>query len=422
MIPLSRWGASKRRTVARHAPLTSPTPLGQALTIAGVTATALLVAGGAVVAYFLYDLSASFAEDAVVLQDQTPLPPPEMGPIEGPFDLLVVGTDECEPELVAAIGPRCTGPDSMNELNDVNVLVHVSDDPRRVTVVSFPRDLMTPVPSCTQADGSTTDEIPKLQINTVYRLGGLACVTKTVSNLTQQNIQFAAKVSFGGVVAITSAIGGVEVCIGNDGMRDPFTGIDWPPGPRTIAGFEALQFLRTRHGVGDQSDLARIGNQQQYMSRLVRKLTSEEVLANPATLFRLAATAADNITPTESLADPLRIVQLALAGRDVPLDQVVFVQYPVLEDPYDRNRVVPDHAAAQGLWDALAANRPLQVSGDAGSNGGVIEVAPPETTDPSPSPSTGVTSAPDPVEEPVVLSENITGSTAEQATCSAGNR
>ncbi|WP_228479412.1 LCP family protein [Microbacterium atlanticum] len=417
---MSRQGASRRRTVARHAPLRSPTPLGQALTLAGVVAMTVLVASAAVVAFSLYDLRASFAEDAVVLHDQTPLPPPQMGPIEGPFDLLVVGTDECEPELIAAFGARCTGPDSMNELNDVNVLLHVSDDPRRVTVVSFPRDLMVPVPSCTQADGSTAEPISKLQINAVYRLGGLACVTKTVSNLTQQNIQFAAKVSFGGVVALTSAVGGVEVCIGNDGIRDPFTGIDWPPGPRTIAGFEALQFLRTRYGVGDQSDLARIGNQQQYMSRLVRKLTSEEVLTNPATLFRLAATAADNITPTQSLADPLRMVQLALAGRDVPLDQIVFVQYPVMEDPSDRNRVVPDGDSAQRLWDALAANRPLQVSGEAGANGGVIEVTPPEAAPSVPSPDP--TATPTPAEEPVVLPESITGSTAQQETCSAGNR
>ena len=39
-------------------------------------------------------------------------------------------------------GDRCTGADAGGQLNDVNMLVHISDSPRRVTVISFPRDLM----------------------------------------------------------------------------------------------------------------------------------------------------------------------------------------------------------------------------------------------------------------------------------------
>ena len=112
---------------------------------------------------------------------------------------------------------------------------------------------------------------------------------KTGLELSGQNIQFAASVTWGGVIEITNAIGGVEVCLGNSGIRDPYTGLE--PGPPATApspGVEALQFLRTRHGVGDGSDLGRISNQQQYMSRLARKLVSEEVLSNPATLLKLA--------------------------------------------------------------------------------------------------------------------------------------
>ena len=83
----------------------------------------------------------------------------------------------------------------------------------------------------------------------MYREGGLNCVVKTVSQLSGMNIQFAAKVNFGGVIKITDAIGGVEVCIGNGGIHDPNTGIDWPAGPHVVQGIEALQFLRTRYGL-----------------------------------------------------------------------------------------------------------------------------------------------------------------------------
>jgi LCP family protein required for cell wall assembly len=382
----------------------------------------VIVAALAVVGYSLHSLTASFADDAVAIEGQESLPPPELGSIEGPFDVMIVGTDECEPELAAALGDRCSGSDATGRLNDVNMLVHVSDSPRRVTVISFPRDLMIPIPSCTREDGTTTSAASKQPINSAYGSGGLACVVKTVSELSGQNIQYGAKVSFLNVINITTAIGGVEVCIGNDGIRDPYTGIDWPAGMRNVQGLDALQFLRTRHGVGDQSDLARIGNQQQYMSRLANKLVSDEVLTNPATLYKLATAAADNITPTESLANPLRIVQLALAAKDVPFDQITFVQYPIQTDPDNPNRVVPDRNAAQALWDALNTNQPIQLSGNAGSNGGVIDVTPTE----QPVPSTSATPAPSestvPTDDAVVLPDNINGSTADQQTCSAGNR
>ncbi len=129
---------------------------------------------------------------------------------------------------------------------------------------------------------------------------------------------------------MTNAVGGVDVCLAS-GINDPYTGINWPAGTRNIQGMEALQFLRTRHGVGDGSDLGRISNQQQYMSRLARKLMSEDVLSNPATLYKLATTTVENITPSQSLTNPLTLVQIALAMKNVPFEDIVFVQYPVLE-------------------------------------------------------------------------------------------
>ena len=268
-----------RSTVARHARLRSPSAGSQLLVLLAGAVAVVVVAGAAVAGFTAYDLMSEFSTKAVALEDEVAAPP-SVGEYEGPFNVLIVGTDECEEELKAAMGDRCKGPDASNQLNDVNMLVHVADNPRRVTVVSFPRDLQIPIPSCTQADGSTTPEMSKQSINSAFSAGGLNCVAKTVSAFTEQPIPFAAKLSFGNVVKITDAIGGVEVCIGNDGIRDPETNIDWPAGPRTVEGLDALQFLRTRHGVGDGSDLARIGNQQQYMSRLIRKIRSDEVLTN----------------------------------------------------------------------------------------------------------------------------------------------
>lgn len=410
--------ARRRRTVAQHARLRSPHPLAQFGKLLAVVASVVLVSSAGVASYATYDLAASFTDEVVEVDDQEPVPP-DIGAIEGGVNLLVTGIDECEEEFAHLFGARCTGADRDSRLNDVNLLVHISSAPRRVTVVSFPRDLVVTVPPCTRADG-TAFEGGADQINTAYGYGGLGCVVSTVSALTGLNIPFGAVVTFGGVIEVTDAIGGVEVCLAR-GIRDRNTGLDLAAGTHTVSGVTALQFLRTRYGVGDGSDLGRISNQQQYMSRLARKLVSEEVLSDPARLYRLAAVALDNVTPTRPLANPFTLVQIALAVKDVPFDEIVFVQYPTLPAPYDPNRLVPDHGAAEVLWEALATNSPLVLTGEVGANGGVVEVAePPSVATPGATPSATpeATTVPD---GSVELPQSITGSTAAQETCSGGN-
>ena len=404
--------ARRRRTVARHARLRSPHPLAQFGKILAVALAVVLVSSGGVASYATYDLAASFTDEVVEVEGQEAVPP-DIGAIEGGVNLLVTGIDECEKEFAHLFGARCTGADRTSRLNDVNLLVHISPEPRRVTVVSFPRDLIVTLPPCTRADGSTFGGGSD-QINTAYMYGGLGCVLNTVSALSGLNIPFGAVITFGGVIKVTDAIGGVDVCLAR-GIRDRNTGLDLAAGTHTVSGVTALQFLRTRYGVGDGSDLSRISNQQQYMSRLARKLVSEEVLSDPGRLYKLAAVALDNVTPTRPLANPFTVVQIALAVKDVPFDEIVFVQYPTLAAPNDANRVVPNTAAAEVLWDALESNSPLVLTGEVGTNGGVVDVTP---TDPAGEATPEPTTVP---EGAVELPRSISGSTAAQETCSAGN-
>ncbi|KTS81361.1 transcriptional regulator, partial [Microbacterium testaceum] len=340
------------------------------LKLLAIGLTVAVVAAVAVGGVYAWMLSQRLQEAAVPLPD-APSQAPSLSEYAGAFDVLIVGTDECDDQVKDDFGERCSDPEAEGIRNDVNLLVHVSEAPRRATVVSFPRDLRLEIPECTNEDGSVSSGAWKASINTAYEAGGLACVASTVSNLTGQQIPFAAKVSFGNVVNITDAVGGVEVCIGGDGINDYDAGINWEPGPRVVQGYDALAFLRTRKGIGDGSDLARIGNQQQYLSRLLNKVRSEEVLSNPGTLLALANTAVNNVTPSESLADPVRIAQLAYTLKDVPLSDTTFVQYPVLPDPDDSDKVVPDLDGAAVLWDALARNAPIALTGELGANEGV---------------------------------------------------
>ncbi len=95
--------------------------------------------------------------------------------------MLVVGTDECDEQVKAAFGARCSDPGNEGTRNDVNMLVHVSANPRRVTVVSFPRDLQIGIPECTNPDGTVSEASYKAPINSAYEAGGLTCVADTPS-------------------------------------------------------------------------------------------------------------------------------------------------------------------------------------------------------------------------------------------------
>jgi len=390
--------------------------------IIGIAMAVVLVSGLGVAAYVGTTLFSNFSANAVELQGQESVPP-DIAEYKGGFNLLLTGVDTCEPEYAHFFGERCEGDDANGTLNDVNLLLHVSDEPRRITAVSFPRDTMLPIPACTDENGNETSSMSKQQLNTAFSYGGLNCVAQTITELTGQEIQFAASVTFGGVIEITNAIGGVDVCLAT-GIKDRYTGLDLPAGTHTVEGLQALQFLRTRHGVGDGSDLGRIGNQQQYMSSLARKLISSEVLGNVPTMLKLANTALSNLEASTLLTNPMTIAQIALAVKDVPFEDIVFLQYPTFEDYDDPNKVVADTESAQAMWDAINANSQLQVTHENTSNDGVVVEG--DVDGDGVADDTGTTeesAAPTPTEtqSSVELPDNIKGNSAAQQTCSNGN-
>jgi LCP family protein required for cell wall assembly len=305
-------------------------------------------------------------------------------------------------------------------LNDVTILLHISPVSHTATAVSFPRDLLVPIPSCPKEDGSGSyNAMSKQKINVSLSYGGLRCTVMTVEKLTGLEIPYAAKIEFDGVIAMSTAVGGVDVCLAAP-LKDKYVGLDLPAGVHTLEGWWALQFLRSRHGVGDGSDLNRISSQQVFLSALIRKIKSEEVLTNPLTLYSIAKAATQNMQLSTSLNHLDTMVSMALALKDIPLSSVVFVQYPSSYTP-DFLSVNPRTADAAILMDAIARDIPVVVQkvGDGAIGGEQID----ETPTPSPSDS----ASPEPEEttatpgEVVTLPPSITGQAANQESCSAGS-
>ena len=55
--------------------------------------------------------------------------------------------------------PAFGGEDETGDLNDVTMLLHISQDHSNVTVVSFPRDMFVSIPSCPDPDGGSFDSM-----------------------------------------------------------------------------------------------------------------------------------------------------------------------------------------------------------------------------------------------------------------------
>lgn len=425
---------ASRATLARHATGRERHPLVSLLAMVAVVLGVVGTSAVGLLAFQVWDAANSLSANAVALGQDQELPP-SLGAIEGGVNLLVVGTDSCE-GANATLSGACQNGDTDGERNDVTMLVHISDEPRRVTVVSFPRDMVVPIPACPTEDGSGYYSAMSAQmLNASYMYGGLPCTVLTVQQLIGEEIDFAAAIRWTGVINMSDAIGGVDVCVSGD-VSDPHTGLSLTAGTHTLEGVQALQFLRMRHGIGDGSDLGRISNQQQFMSSMVRKLQSDSVLANPSVLFNLAGTAISQVQQqqlvlSQSLANPTLMVQIAMAVKDVPYEDIVFVQYPTAySEGY--SRVLPVTDAAEVLFAAIRDNKPLTLTGEA-SQGYGVEVTG-EAAQPTPDPDATATPSADAgggeaggsgadtpaeaaPEERVDLPSNIAGQTAAQTTC-----
>ena len=406
-------------TITRHARRRRRNPFATGLRIVAASLAVLLVSGGTVAAYALWDV-VSDVKPAVTLAGQDP-DVPNIDAIDGGVNLLLVGSDSREGQGDAYGDPT----QETSVLNDVTMLMHISEDHSSATVVSFPRDLFVPIPECPDPDGGTFNAMSSQKINTTLGYGGLACTVLTVEALTGLTIPFAAEVQFNGVIALSNAVGGVEVCVAEP-IADDYTDTYLDAGTHTLQGKEALQFLRTRHGVGDGSDLGRISNQQVFLSSLVRTLQSSETLSDPTKLFGIAKAAASNMQLSTSLANLNTMVSIAMALRDIPLEQISFLQYPnAYGSSGGQQGVLPLESAAEQLFDAIKADKKLSITGTTGV-GSVADPnapAPEETAAPAdtPTPSADAGATTPPADDAVELPETIEGQTASDRTCSAGN-
>ncbi|WP_246150258.1 LCP family protein [Agromyces intestinalis] len=425
--PTSRR-AAKSPSVARHGRLKRHSLWKTLAKGAASVLAVVMVSGVSVAAYAAMNLVQT-AKPTVTLDSEKVLEGvPDIGAIDGGVNLLLIGSDSREGQ-----GDGFGDPDEETAvLNDVTMLLHISQDHTHAEVISFPRDMLVSVPECTDPEDpeDTLSALSSVKINTVLSYGGMDCVVKTVSNELGITIPFAGVVQFLGVAGLSEAVGGVQVCVA-ERIEDEHTDLYLDPGVQELRGLQALQFLRTRHGVGDGSDLGRISNQQVFMSALARKVQSDGTLTDPVKLFGIAKAALANMQLSSALANPTTMVSIAKAMQDIDLSKLAFIQYPT--------SYVEGGGALEPDWRAESVNLALQQD---------VPVVLPTEQD-SPFSSVADPNAPPPAEAPVeeapveeppaeeapaeeappadttapapgVVLEGVPGQTAADVRCSAG--
>lgn len=277
------------------------------------------------------------------------------------LNVLVIGSDYRAQKEYDEMGRRITGMRS-----DTTLVAHISADRTRVEVMSIPRDLMVKRPACQRADGKTEPASQGLvQFNSVFALLGqdedvaaaTACTLKTVEQLTGIFLDEFVVVNFDGFQDMVAALGGVPICL-EEKMKDSKGTIDLPAGCQTLNSRQALGFARARYGVGDGSDISRIGRQQQLIGAMMKEAKSRNMLTDLPTLYAFMKAGMRSLTTSQSFGNAQNLGGLALSLSKVKPDNIRFYTLPFGEYAPDRARVaVADNAVE--MFDALRLDKPV---------------------------------------------------------------
>lgn len=244
-------------------------------------------------------------------------------PAEAPVarqDVLLVGLDSragLSSEQMQEMGANDHG----GALTDTMIWMQYLPDTNELRMVSIPRDLAV-----------DTDEFGTQKINALHALyqdDGADQLITAVESLIGADLDHYVEVNLAGLVALTDAIGGVEICI-DEAIDDSKVGYI-PAGCQVLDGLDAGRFTRARHvsdsfGAGAHGRNAR---QQYFIRQAVKQVLSAGTLTDPGALRGLAAVASDVAVVDDGLT-LAGIYDLATLFRTTSPDDIDGVNFPVV--------------------------------------------------------------------------------------------
>ena len=165
-------------------------------------------------------------------------------------------------------GIDTTGPVSTVSRSDVNMIVTVNPQSKKILMTSIPRDYYVTLANMGQKDKLTH-----------AGLAGVENSVKTLENFLGIDINYYARVNFTSLIQMVDALGGIEVYSDQD---IPKLGIH--EGINDMGGKKALSFSRERYSYKN-GDNHRVQNQQKVLEAMINKMMSPAIITNYSSIL-----------------------------------------------------------------------------------------------------------------------------------------
>ena len=165
-------------------------------------------------------------------------------------------------------GIDTTGPVSTVSRSDVNMIVTVNPQSKKILMTSIPRDYYVTLANMGQKDKLTH-----------AGLAGVENSVKTLENFLGIDINYYARVNFTSLIQMVDALGGIEVYSDQD---IPKLGIH--EGINDMDGKKALSFSRERYSYKN-GDNHRVQNQQKVLEAMINKMMSPAIITNYSSIL-----------------------------------------------------------------------------------------------------------------------------------------
>ncbi|MGP4021703.1 LCP family protein [Actinomadura sp. 3N407] len=268
---------------------------------------------------------------------------------KGAMTILVAGVDRRD-GLTKAQQKAARLGHQEGERSDTMLLVHVSRDHDRVSIVNLPRDSHVTIPAheSNGSEGAKGSRVPSRpgKLTWAYQFGGPDLTVSTIKRATGLSIDHYVEVNFYGFVHMVNALGGVDVCT-EEPVDDVKSGLRLPAGTSHVDGMKALAFARARYSLTGGSDLGRIDRQQQFMASMLKQALSTKTLGDPVKSTKFLNAALKSLRVDPELADNLP--ELADQMKDLSTDDLTFAKVPLAN---------PDHQAV--LWNSPTPQSTVQ--------------------------------------------------------------
>lgn len=174
--------------------------------------------------------------------------------VEEPFNVFISGID-------------VDGAISKNSRSDVNIIMTVNPNTKKILLTTTPRDYYVPIPNIS---GGAKD---KLTHAGIY---GVDASMATLEEVYGIDISYYARVNFTSLIKIVDALGGVDV---NSEYAFEVGKYSFTSGINHMDGEKALVFSRERHSFAD-GDNQRGKNQEAVLSAILQKAMSPAILTS----------------------------------------------------------------------------------------------------------------------------------------------